>query len=215
MSIFPILYGMAEAKTDRPRGKELQEVISFCKTLVFLLAAFFLLRATVVEAFKIPSGSMIPTLMIGDQILVTKFSYGIRIPFKAEALYTFAEPTRGEIVVFTRMDDSPFGSESEINIVKRVIGLPGDVVEVQGTTLYLNNQPYPEPYARWKEGGRENFPATVVPEGQLFLLGDNRDHSRDSRTWPEHFIDMKKVKGKAVIIYWSWDSLSRIGTIIR
>jgi len=204
-----------EVKKEKARGSELQEVFSFCKTLVFLLVAFFLLRATVVEAFKIPSGSMIPTLMIGDQILVTKFTYGIRIPFKAEALYTYSTPKHGEIVVFTRKDDSPFGDESEINIVKRVIGLPGDIVEVQGTTLYLNNMPYPEPYARWKEGGREDFPATEVPEGHLFLLGDNRDHSRDSRTWPEHFIDKKKVKGKAIIIYWSWDSLSRIGTIIR
>jgi signal peptidase I len=209
---------MSENSSHKAQSsKELSDVLSFFKTLFILLIAAFLLRASVVEAFKIPSGSMIPTLKIGDHILVTKFSYGFRIPFRSEVVFQFRKPQRGDIIVFTRLeDDDPFGAAGEeINIIKRVIGLPGDLVEVSGSNIYVNNRLYPEPYVRWDEGGVVNFAPTRVPEGHLFLLGDNRDHSRDSRLWPEHFVDTKRVKGKAVIIYWSWDSLGRIGTLIR
>lgn len=188
------------------------EVVSFIKTLVAFLIAAFILRASVVEAFKIPSGSMIPTLKIGDHILVSKLSYGVRIPFMKETLYQFAEPKRGDIVVFTRADD-----ETGVNIIKRVVGLPGDTVEVRDTRVFINNQLYPEEYARWEEGGiREGmFGPERIPEGHIFLLGDNRDHSRDSRFWPNPFLPIERVKGRAMVIYWSWDDLSRIGRVIR
>lgn len=204
---------------DSKEGKiDAAEVISFFKTLGFLLVLAMFLRASVVEAFKIPSGSMIPTLMIGDHILVSKFSYGLRAPFVKKMLYRYSQPERGDVVVFTRVDDpSTIDDESEINIIKRVVGLPGDTVEVRGTKVYINNAIYPESYARWEEGGiREgNFGPEKVPAGHVFLLGDNRDHSKDSRFWYDPFLEMERIKGRALIIYWSWDSLKRIGTLIH
>jgi len=202
-----------------PPSSNIGEILSFLKTLAIFLVAALVLRASVVEAFKIPSGSMIPTLRIHDHILVSKLSYGIRLPFVTESAYVFAQPRRGDIVVFTRPDetDTPLEDESDINIIKRVVGIPGDTIEVRETKVYINNQPLDEEYARWEEGGiREgNFGPEKVPDGHIFLLGDNRDHSRDSRFWQEPFLPIDRVKGRAMIIYWSWDNLGRIGTILR
>ncbi len=195
-----------------------KETYSFFKTLTLFLIAAFFLRASVVEAYKIPSGSMIPTLQIGDHILVNKLSYGMRLPLKTEMLYQFDSPKRGDVVVFTRPDEPGTSEdESSINIIKRVVGLPGDIVEVKGTRAYINNQYYPEMYARWEENGIEggDFGPERVPDGHVLLLGDNRDHSRDSRFWPYPFLDMKRIKGRAFVIYWSWDDLARIGNAIR
>lgn len=205
--------------TETPPTSSIGEIVSFLKTLAIFLVAALVLRASVVEAFKIPSGSMIPTLRIHDHILVSKLSYGIRLPFVTESAYVFAQPKRGDIVVFTRPDetDTPLEDESDINIIKRVVGLPGDTVEVRDTKVYINNEPIDEEYARWEEGGiREgNFGPEKIPENHIFLLGDNRDHSRDSRFWQDPFLPINRVKGRAMIIYWSWDNLGRIGTILR
>lgn len=203
---------------EQPSAMNWREVVSFFKTLAVLIVIAILLRGSVVEAFKIPSGSMIPTLTPGDHILVSKFSYGIRLPFMSKMLYRFGQPQRGDVVVFTRPDDPlTMEDESTINIIKRVMGLPGDVVEVRGAQLYIDNQIYSEPYARWADGGLEEgeFGPSRVPEGHILLLGDNRDQSKDSRFWNDPFLDLNLVKGRALIIYWSWESLLRIGTIIR
>jgi signal peptidase I len=161
---------------------------------------------------------MIPTLKIGDHILVSKLSYGFHLPFLTKSIYQFGFPQRGDIVVFTREDD-PMSSEddSAINIIKRVIGLPGDTIEVIGSKVYINNREYVEPYARWDEGGIDSWGPEVVPEGKVLLLGDNRDHSKDSRYWTDPFLPVERVKGRALIIYWTWDSdfLNRIGKIIE
>jgi len=187
------------------------EVFSFLRTLVILVIAAMFLRGSLVEAFKIPSGSMKPTLKEGDHILVSKFSYGFRLPFISKTLYRYGMPQRGDIVVFTRPDDS------STNIIKRVIGLPGDTVEVQGTKVSINGTYYPEEYARWVHGGifDGNFGPAKVPENKILLLGDNRDESKDSRFWSDPFLDLELVKGRALIVYWSWDSMGRIGTLIR
>ena len=195
-----------------------QEVYSFFKTLCLFLAAAFLLRASVVEAYKIPSGSMKPTLTIGDHILVSKLAYGFRLPLVNETIFQFRAPQCGDVVVFTRPDDpDTLEDESAINIIKRVIGLPGDVIEVRNTEVYINNELHQENYARWEENGipEGDFGPARVPPGHVLLLGDNRDHSRDSRFWNYPFLEMSRIKGKAFLIYWSWDSLGRIGEIIR
>lgn len=195
------------------------EILSFFKTLSVILGLAMVLRVCVVEPFKIPSGSMIPTLQIGDFILVLKFRYGLRMPFVTDSVTTWATPQRGDVVVFTRPDDpnTPSEDDSKINIIKRVIGLPGDTVEVNGARLLINGTEVQEPYARWAEGGSLEgyFGPKTIPEGHVLLLGDNRDHSKDSRFWTDPFLDMKRIKGKAVIIFWSWDSFKRIFTLIR
>ena len=195
------------------------EILSFAKTLLIIIAAAIFLRATVIEAFKIPSGSMVPTLRIGDRIFVWKLAYGLRFPFIQKTVFQYRLPQRGDVVVFTRENDSTtIEDESSTNIIKRVVGLPGDTVEVKGSRVYINNQPYEEAYARWEDGGiREgNFGPETVPPDRIFLLGDNRDRSKDSRFWGDSpYLPVENVKGKAFLVYWSWDSVSRIGSVIR
>ena len=162
---------------------------------------------------------MKPTLRIGDYILVSKLSYGLRLPFVDEIVYQYAEPKKGDIVVFTRVDD-PYTvdeNESKDNIIKRVIGLPGDEIEVQRNRLYINKVLQDESYAVWQKGGDPlgNFGPETVPEDHVLVLGDNRDHSRDSRFWLNPFLPQERLKGRALFVYWSWDELSRIGNIIE
>lgn len=197
------------------------EVYSLGKSIALFLAIAFLLRASVVEAFKIPSSSMEPTLEIGDHILVNKLSYGLRLPLVAETVFNFREPKRGDVVVFTLPDDpmTPEIDESETNIIKRVIGLPSDKIEVRGTQVIINDQPYreDEEYARWLQGGKKDFGPVVVPNDSVLLLGDNRDYSKDSRYWRiSPFLGIERIKGRAFVIYWnSLFSFKRMFTLIR
>lgn len=197
-----------------------KELIETVKGLVVLLIIALCIRATVVEAFKIPSASMEPTLQIDDHILVNKFSYGLHLLFlQKEALVNWSTPKRGDIVVFTQPDDpeTPDVDESETNLIKRVIGLPGDRIEVRGTNLYINGSLYApdEKYAVWQNGGTKDFGPMVVPPGKIFLLGDNRDYSRDSRYWKDHFLPVERVKGRAFIIYWNGGMLNRLFKVVR
>ena len=195
-----------------------KETLSFVKTILLLLALALIIRGTLIEAFKIPSGSMIPTLRIGDHILVSKLSYGLRAPFVDKILFQYASPERGDIVVFTRVDE-PYTEENESkdNIIKRVIGIPGDEIEVERNKLFVNKVLQDESYARWENGGDPigNFGPVTVPEGHVLVLGDNRDHSRDSRFWANPFLPQERLKGRALIVYWSWDNLGRIGTVLK
>lgn len=219
------------------------ELVAFAKTLVVILGLAFLIRIEIVEPFKIPSGSMKPTLQIGDYILVLKFWYGLGRPdfhtpdirlgswhgipypvvrdsgISMKKLVTWQHPKRADVVVFTRPDDpaTPYEDDSSIHIIKRVIGLPGESVEVRGAQVFINGQPLEEPYARWVHGGgpEGDFGPQTVPDGHVLLLGDNRDESKDSRFWTVPFLDEDRIKGRAVIVFWSFDSLSRIGNLIR
>jgi len=180
-------------------------------TEAFLIAILLALviRTFVVQAFKIPSGSMLPTLQIGDHLLVNKF------------LYWFTDPQRGDVIVFK------FPQDEGRDFIKRVIALPGDKVEVRGKRVYVNDKPVQESYTVHLDPSmqenphspRDNFAPVQAPPGQLFMMGDNRDYSMDSRFWG--FLDIKKIKGKAFIIYWSWDRerfrprWERIGKVIR
>lgn len=215
-----------QINTDTPKSIStiLKEVWAFLKSLVWILFLAYCIRETVIQPYKIPTGSMIPTLLISDHLLVSKLSYGLRLPyipyfkFFEKIQYQWAMPKRGEVVVFTRPDDpaSP-EDDSDINLIKRVIGLPGEVVEVKGTQVYINGKALNEPYTRYSEGGlwEGNFGPATVPAGRIFLMGDNRDNSKDSRFWTDHFLEADRLIGRALFIHWSWDSLSRIGTIIR
>jgi len=224
--------------TPQPHPSMLQEFVQFLRTLAIIFAIAFSIRVAVVEPFKIPSGSMIPTLQVGDFIVVLKFWYGLRVPlitdyipnlraskwgniFRAEpnSLAQWSFPKRGDVVVFTRPDDpdTPNEDDSEIHIIKRVIGLPGESIQVRDARVFIDGHAIEEPYARWSEGGKfeGNFGPQVVPEGHVLLLGDNRDNSKDSRFWTNPFLDVRRIKGKAVLVFWSWDSLSRMFTRIR
>jgi len=217
---------------------EMHKKKSFYKEWIepFLIAAVVALfiRQFAVEAFKIPSGSMIPTLLIGDHLLVNKFIYGPRIPFTDTRFFTWEQPKRGDIIVFKYPEN-----ESK-DFIKRVIGLPGDKIEIKDGVLFINDQPvqvkelgvydsgdqgarppyYQKPrllqeqlgavshqilYLRDQTG--YNFGPILVPKDSIFAMGDNRDNSQDSRVWG--FVKENKILGRALIIYWSWDGTDR------
>ncbi len=188
--------------------------------LVAIVLALFI-RTFIIQAFKIPSGSMKQTLQIGDHILVNKFIYGIKLPFLMTTIVPIKNPKRDDIVVFK------FPEDPDKDFIKRVIGIAGDVVEYRDKQVYINHKRLNHDFGIHTDsniisGGvqpRDNFGPVVVPENSLFVMGDNRDHSYDSRFWG--FVDLKAVRGKALIIYWSWDKenfgvrWNRIGQILR
>lgn len=201
----------------KPKSK-LREYIE--AILLAIVIAFFI-RTFVVQAYKIPSGSMKPTLQIGDHILVTKFNYGIRIPFLRSTLIPLGSPKRGDIVVFIYPEDR------SKDFIKRLIGLPGDTIEIRDKNILLNGRPWKDTHGVYVDSmiipekiqPRDNFGPVTVPPDSLFVMGDNRDESYDSRFWK--FVPMQDVLGKALIIYWSWNQedtsvrFSRIGSILR
>jgi signal peptidase I len=195
----------AEGTNPAPANTQWSEIVSLVKSVAIFLCIALMLRATVVEAFKIPSSSMMPTLEIGDHILVNKMSYGVWLPLIKESLVQFDLPQRGDIVVFTLPDNpnTPEVDESDTNVIKRVIGVPGDQVEVQGTKVIVNGKVLVDEWGRWLQGGYRNFPRKTVPEGHFFMLGDNRDYSKDSRFWANPFLPISRIKGRAFVIYWN------------
>ena len=188
--------------------------------LVAIVLALFI-RTFVIQAFKIPSGSMKETLKIGDHILVNKFIYGVKIPFLQTTIIPVTNPKHGDIVVFK------FPEDPSKDFIKRVIGVAGDVVEVRDKKVYVNGKLLNHDFGIHTDSyifpasvqPRDNFGPIVVPPHSLFVMGDNRDQSYDSRFWG--FVDLKAVKGKALIIYWSWDKdnfgvrWNRIGHLLK
>ncbi|GBE01692.1 signal peptidase I P [bacterium BMS3Bbin06] len=196
-------------------------VREYAEAIITALILALIIRAFVVQAFKIPSGSMIPTLLVGDHILVAKFIYGTEIPFTDKKILVFREPRKGDIIVFK------YPKDPSRDFIKRVIAVGGDVVEGRNKNVFVNGRALKEPYIQHTDNDtrpvgmdvRDNFGPVYVPQGKIFVMGDNRDQSYDSRYWG--FVDLSEVKGKAFIIYWSWDGkrhlprLSRIGRLIR
>jgi len=188
--------------------------------IIAILIALFI-RTFVVQAFKIPSGSMKPTLLVGDHILVNKFTYGVKIPFVRKNLIPIGEPKQGDVIVFIYPEDR------SKDFIKRVIAVGGDSVQIRNKQIYVNGAIYRDNAGVYVDERiipgsmqpRDNFGPVRVPAGHLFVMGDNRDQSYDSRFWG--FVDLKDVMGKAFIIYWSWDGdgrsvrWSRIGKIIH
>jgi signal peptidase I len=172
--------------------------------VVAVILALFI-RTFVVQAFKIPSGSMMNTLLIGDHILVNKFIYGVKLPFVKKTIIPVHNPQRGDIIVFE------FPEDPSKDFIKRVIGIGGDTIEIRNKQLIVNGTPVNNIHAIYNDPKiydgrtqpRDNLGPLKVPQGKLFVMGDNRDSSYDSRFWG--FVDLSAVKGEAFIIYWSWD----------
>lgn len=182
-------------KNEKKDVKKKKSIVrEYGEALAIAIVLAFLIRIFVVEAFKIPSGSMIPTLLVGDHLLVSKFTY------------KFTEPERGDIVVFKYPDDP------SRNFIKRIIAVGGDTVEVRDKVVYVNGTQKPEDYVQHVTqemfpagtSPRDNFGPVTVPPNTYFMMGDNRDSSLDSRFWENRFVNRRAIVGKALIIYWSW-----------
>lgn len=181
-------------------------VREYAESIIIAVVLALIIRTFVVQAFKIPSGSMEDTLAIGDHILVSKFIYGTKIPFTSTRLVKFRDPRQGDVIVFEYPEDP------SKDFIKRVVGTPGDEVEVRNKKVYVNGNPYENPHEVHKEkdvipkeqNPRDNVGPLKVPEGSYFVMGDNRDRSYDSRFWG--VVKNEKIKGLAFIKYWSWDS---------
>ena len=188
----------------RTRRKSLFREYSEAIIIAVLLALF--IRQFAVQAFTIPSGSMMDTLLIGDYILVNKFLFGAEIPLSDTHLPGLREPQRGDIVVFK------YPNDETRDFIKRIIAIDGDTIQVRENRVVLNGQPIEEPYVR--PGSFTGPPAgqcsyaygcepLKVPADSYFVMGDNRDNSQDSRYWG--FVRREKIRGKAFVIYWSWN----------
>jgi len=204
------------------------------EALVFAVALALLIRTFVFQPFKIPSGSMIPTLLVGDHLLVNKFIYGTKIPFTDKVIFPIEKIKRGDVIVFTYPNTEHDPSKNGIYYIKRVVGIPGDRIDLDGRQLVINGQRVPleftgsyvderngEQFDEYGEDllgykhtaifrkGRDStnkgsfIPVSVVPEGYVFVMGDNRDNSQDSRFWG--FVPEENIAGKAFLIHWSWD----------
>ncbi len=199
-----VLPPVEAGKEARQKGKLREYVEAFAIALLIAL----LVRTFVIQAFKIPSGSMENTLLVGDHIFVNKFLYGYHLPYTEGRVLAWTTPRRGDIIVFV------FPEDPTKDFIKRVIAVPGDTVEIRDKALILNGKPLHETYTRYAEGNavngialrRDNMPPVKVPKGKYFVMGDNRDRSYDSRFWG--FVDEEAIIGKALFIYFSlnWDT---------
>jgi signal peptidase I len=216
-------------------------------TLLFAVLIALGIRAFVIEPYRIPSGSMFPTLLIGDHLFVNKFVYGIKIPFSDVRLPGFREPRRGDVVVFTvaKLGAQTFPADRRTDLpreefVKRIVGLPGDRIEVRHDVVYINGEaveasPLREDFQ--DDAGRTlhqnqvtlgdhafltlddpyvKLPPPdpiVVEPGRYLMLGDNRDHSKDSRVWGT--VRLTEIKGPAFVLYWSWDFNGSWGQLLN
>lgn len=213
-------------------------VVEYSKSFFPVLLAVLLLRTFVAEPFHIPSSSMVPTLLVGDFILVNKFDYGLRLPITHTKVVGIGEPKRGDVIVFR------YPPDPKVDYIKRVIGLPGDHIVYQGETLYINGRRIPDKVLGLYTGPdqlgavlhQEDLDGVVhdtliipgmehkqgewtVPPGEYFVMGDNRDNSSDSRYWG--FVPERNILGKAFFVWMNWDAFHdsalwhRVGTVIH
>ncbi len=204
-------------------------LVDLSRSFFPVLAIVLVLRSFVVEPFQIPSGSMLPTLEVGDFILVNKYAYGLRLPVIGTKIVPVGEPERGDVMVFK------YPKDGETNYIKRVIGVPGDQIRYRNKTLYLNGDEVPTkfvanlpPVELVKEdlGEVEHFiyrnlggfggageGEWVVPDGHYFMMGDNRGNSNDSRFWG--MVPDELVVGKAFLIWMQWPSVTSLPSFDR
>lgn len=208
----------------KPEAAKKSQLRDWTEALIVAAILALIIRTFVVQAFKIPSGSMEDTLLIGDHLLVNKFIYGTQLPFSDEPVLAIRQPERGDIIVFEFPEDKDKSYFKRRDFIKRVVGLPGDTIEIRNKNVFVNGEQYITPEAVYKDGNltagpRDNMPPVTVPDDNYFVMGDNRDRSYDSRFWK--FVDRSAIKGLAFIKYWSWDSekfmprWGRIGRMIE
>jgi signal peptidase I len=181
------------------------QIWEYGKAIALAVVLALIIRSFIIQAFHIPSSSMVPTFLEGDRVLVTKFSYGLRNPFTNKVLFGAGKPDRGDVVIFK------YPNDPKTDFVKRVIGLPGEKVEIVEGRIKINEQFIEDKYGHYDNPYQvttRNFGPVIVPEGQYFMMGDNRDYSNDSRGWG--FVDSSLLRGKAWRLYFSWDSASGV-----
>ncbi len=217
-------------RQKRKAGVQPNAIIDFAKSIFPILLIVFLLRAVIFEPFRIPSGSMKPTLLEGDFILVNKYIYGLRLPLVGTKILNISEPQAGDVMVFR------YPKNTSVDFIKRVIGVPGDKIRYENKTLYINDKPIKQEFVEntsdidlnghamdvkefsenlkdadhkiwlhFDEGVDQK--ELVVPAGHYFMMGDNRDASEDSRFWG--FVPEELILGKASRIWMSWDMLNK------
>jgi signal peptidase I len=195
--------------------KQKSKVREYAESLIIALLIALLVRSFVVQAFKIPSSSMEPTLLVGDHLLVNRLSYVIKVPFTDIVIADLGEPDRGDVVVFT------YPKDRSKDFIKRVIGKDGDVIEIKNKVVYVNGQKMKDPHARFAEDSvipgvmspRDNLGPFTVPKDSYFVMGDNRDRSLDSRFWG--FVKKDDLIGRALITYISLNSRDDIFHYVR
>ncbi|MDO8281511.1 MAG: signal peptidase I [Thermodesulfovibrionia bacterium] len=219
----------------------------YAEAIIIAVILAIIIRGFVVQAFKIPSGSMIPTLLIGDHLLVNKFIYGVKPPLSDTRFLTFSSPKKGDIIVFEFPGDkekdeckglgisiparfnkvldtkNPFAffSGECRDFIKRIIAVGGDTVEIKDKAVYVNGLALSEPFKIHSDSSvfsadvttRDNFGPITIPANKFFVMGDNRDNSHDGRFWGT--VNIGDIKGKAFIIYWSWDNTGNLLSKIR
>lgn len=224
-----------EKQSKKTKGKKKQSIIrEYSEAILFALVAALILRIFVVQAFRIPTGSMENTLLVGDFLLVNKFIYGVRTPDKIPfidvaipwfRLPGFTTPDRGDVVVF-KYPENP-----DQDYIKRCVAIGGDTVEIRSKKLYVNGEfvPYPPNYKVNNftmqpgqpepgikpvgAGNKDNYGPVVVPQKHYFMLGDHRDNSLDSRYWG--FLPEENIVGEAMIIYFSWDKTAKFYQLFK
>ncbi len=202
------IFGKSKRKRKKVKQSFRETVWEYIKSLAIALVLALMIKTSIVEAYKIPSGSMEDTLLVGDFLLANKFIYGMRlpIPFTDIRLPALREPKPGDIIIFK------YPKDPSVNYIKRCIATAGQVVEIRNKVVYVDGKVFPDPphskhtdphiYPAGVYGVRDNMPPTRVPPGMLFMMGDNRDNSADSRFWG--FLDRRLVLGEAMLIHWSW-----------
>ena len=194
-----------KSSTIRADAKIKSKIRESIEGIIAAVLIALLITTFVIKMYKIPSRSMVPTLLVGDQLVVNKFIYGIKIPYFRNTIIPITDPQRGDIIVFI------YPKDRSIDFIKRVIGVSGDTIEIKDKKIFINGKVFTDNTGIYTDKiiypgsvqPRDNFGPVTVPSGSLFVLGDNRDESMDSRFWG--FVDLKDVQGKAFIIYWSWN----------
>ncbi|HUN55565.1 MAG TPA: signal peptidase I [Smithella sp.] len=208
-----LIFCIADAYLIAKANKEQYELTKYNRWFVYVgyfvilsLISALLSAGVKTNAFNITSGSMEPTLLVGESILVNEVIYGVKIPLIQKTIIPVTRPKRDDLVVFI------FPKDRSMSLIKRVIGVAGDKIEIVDKKIFINDKEYNDTHGVFKddnilprsEDPRDNFGPVIVPENSIFVMGDNRDESLDSRYWG--FVDLRDVEGKALIIYWSWDS---------